>query len=298
MATSRARASVGEKLRGAREQQGKSLRQISDATKISVLSLQAIERDDVSRLPGGIFNRAFVRSYASEVGLNPEVMVEEFLDQFPSEPPVPSVLEPEQSSVDHSSGVDSRAMTATLWLVAMSLSTLGALLYLGAGERRPDPGTAKTDHARAVPPSRRPVEARRLSAALVNFEVPRISTAGFSLLPEGWRNPTTIEEPGAVLPVGPSAEPLRGEDGFTVELRATAVCWVSATVDGERVVEKELQIGDRQQLDVRHDIVLTAGDAGALAVTINGVHARPLGEPGRVVTVTMTLANFEDLISQ
>jgi len=47
-----------------------SLRQIATSTKISMGVLEALERDDFSHLPGGIFSRAFVRAYATEVGLD------------------------------------------------------------------------------------------------------------------------------------------------------------------------------------------------------------------------------------
>src|SRR5512142_45914 len=72
----------GGKLRQARERRGISLRQIAASTKISVAALEALERNDVSKLPGGIFSRAFVRSYATEVGLDPDVTVREFLELF------------------------------------------------------------------------------------------------------------------------------------------------------------------------------------------------------------------------
>src|SRR5215467_6950543 len=73
----------GRKLREARERRGLSLRQIASATKISLLTLEALERNDVARLPGGIFSRAFVRSYALEVGLDPEETNQQFMGQFP-----------------------------------------------------------------------------------------------------------------------------------------------------------------------------------------------------------------------
>src|SRR5213593_211735 len=73
----------GGKLREARERRGISLRQIANTTKISVAVLEALERNDVSRLPGGIFGRAFVRSYAVEVGLDPERTIQAFIAQFP-----------------------------------------------------------------------------------------------------------------------------------------------------------------------------------------------------------------------
>jgi cytoskeletal protein RodZ len=71
-----------DKLRRAREQKGVSLREISSATKISVVALEALERGTLSRLPGGIFSRAFVRAYALEVGLEPEATVQEFLAEM------------------------------------------------------------------------------------------------------------------------------------------------------------------------------------------------------------------------
>ena len=73
---------LGPRLKAAREQSGLSLRQLSTATKISVAALEALERDDFSRVPGGIFGRAFVRAYALEVGLDPDATVAEFVAEL------------------------------------------------------------------------------------------------------------------------------------------------------------------------------------------------------------------------
>src|SRR5436190_15195321 len=82
------RSDFGGRLREARERRGISLRQIAANTKISVAVLEALERNDISKLPGGIFSRAFVRSYAIEVGLDPEKTVQEFLERFEAQPAV------------------------------------------------------------------------------------------------------------------------------------------------------------------------------------------------------------------
>lgn len=66
-----------------------SLRQIADATKLSVSTLDALERGKVGFLPGGIYRRAIVRSYAREVGLDPEEMLREFLVEHPDDLPPP-----------------------------------------------------------------------------------------------------------------------------------------------------------------------------------------------------------------
>lgn len=72
-------ASFGENLRRERELRGISLREIADATKISIRFLKALEEDRVDLLPGGLFPRAFVRQYARHLGLDAERYVAEFL---------------------------------------------------------------------------------------------------------------------------------------------------------------------------------------------------------------------------
>ena len=73
---------LGARLKQARLAKGVQLRDIATATKISVVALEALERNDYSRLPGGIFSRAFVRAYALAVDLEPEAAVNVFLTEF------------------------------------------------------------------------------------------------------------------------------------------------------------------------------------------------------------------------
>jgi len=68
--------SIGEQLRLAREERGVPLREISDQTRISVRYLEAIESNDYKRLPGGIFNRSFVRAYARCIGYDEKAAIE------------------------------------------------------------------------------------------------------------------------------------------------------------------------------------------------------------------------------
>ena len=69
-------ATIGEQLRLAREGRGMPLREISDQTRISMHYLEAIEMNDYKRLPGGIFNRSFVKAYARCVGYDEKEAVE------------------------------------------------------------------------------------------------------------------------------------------------------------------------------------------------------------------------------
>ena len=73
----------GPRLRRERERRKISLASISANTKISISLFEALERDDMSRWPCGIFRRSFVRSYAEAIGLEPDDVVREFVERFP-----------------------------------------------------------------------------------------------------------------------------------------------------------------------------------------------------------------------
>lgn len=81
----------GQALRTTRESVGRSLREMADATKLGVPTLEALERNQIERLPRGIFRRAVVRAYAREVGLDPENALRVFLARHPDDLPPPGV---------------------------------------------------------------------------------------------------------------------------------------------------------------------------------------------------------------
>jgi len=128
----------GTRMKRAREARGISLRQIAAATRISVAALEALERNDISRLPGGIFSRAFVRSYAVEVGLDPEEAVRQFIAQFPHESVTAG--SPHVPQEDHAAIESERESAATaVKLLAISIPLAGAILYFTLRNGRPEP---------------------------------------------------------------------------------------------------------------------------------------------------------------
>src|SRR3954454_23704983 len=125
MAADRSPGGFGSRLREARERRGVSLRDIAAATKISISALEALERNAISRLPGGIFSRAFVRSYALEVGLDPEVTIQEFIAQFPHDSVTAG--HPTSEPIEDFEEVESdRKMASTvLWILLISVPLAG-----------------------------------------------------------------------------------------------------------------------------------------------------------------------------
>ena len=265
MVAQRTSGDFGSKLRVARERRGLSLRQIANATKISMITLEALERNDITRLPGGIFTRAFVRSYALEVGLDPEETIQEFMGQFPHDSVTAG--HPTTTQIEDHEAVESdrRMATTFLRLFVISVPLAAGVLYFGtAGRRtppRPEPAPVSAPQPRALSPDASPDSA---AAA------PGPAAAGAS---------------------GSTAVPA---DRLIVQVSAARQSWVSAIVDGQRTVQRMFQPGDEQTLEVHHDIVLTTGDAGAVSVTFNGTATRPLGRSGQAVTTRVNLMNFKD----
>ncbi len=82
---------LGTWLRRERERRGVTLTDIAEQTKLSVPLLQGLEADDLSRWPGGIFRRAFARSYATAIGVDPDVVVRRLEEEHPtSDTPLPA----------------------------------------------------------------------------------------------------------------------------------------------------------------------------------------------------------------
>jgi cytoskeleton protein RodZ len=75
--------SFGARLRQQREDKQIALTSIADQTKIKLSLLEALERDDVSQWPSGIFRRAYLRTYAHVIGLEPDDVLREFLELYP-----------------------------------------------------------------------------------------------------------------------------------------------------------------------------------------------------------------------
>jgi cytoskeletal protein RodZ len=100
-----------------RDERGVSLREIAESTKISVRTLEALERDDVAHLPGGIFSRSIVRAYAESIGADPEAAVREFIARFGVE-----------SVTFGSPQADARVMQRRLTILAAILLPLMAII--------------------------------------------------------------------------------------------------------------------------------------------------------------------------
>ena len=252
---------AGARLRAAREARHASLREIAATTKISVSALEALEQTDVSSLPGGIFTRAFVRSYATEVGLDPEETMRDFM------------LEVDQAQVAESTTADApaaghdlfqsqqRIAGTVLTLVLIGVPVALLLGYLGTR------GAVDT-------------EAPAESAPVVAVDTP--------LTPPRADPPP---RPAAAVPAPESAAPL------TLVLSPSDECWVSLTIDGDLVFSRVMRSGESATYEAESEIILNIGDAGAFGFALNDQAGRTLGGFGEVATATITPQNYRSFVT-
>lgn len=132
-------ATIGERLRLAREERGIPLREISDQTRISVRYLEAIEANDYKRLPGGVYNRSFIRAYAHYVGYDEKEAIEGYIrylrEQGEAGDDLPT--SPHHSKVyTDTPATRSPWLTVVLTILILAILTLGALAALHWYQRR------------------------------------------------------------------------------------------------------------------------------------------------------------------
>ncbi len=282
-------ADVGTYLRRAREQRGLTLQQLADSTKISVRTLDALERNQLSKLPGGIFSRSFVRNYAREVGLDPEAAAAKFVAAFPDDV---ARAEVPAARVENAEGFESHrrvAASAVRLLGTLGVVVVLALVAYAWWQRR---------EAASVPP---PVSVAAASDRVLDPPAPDASdqipgaaggtaaagdAAGVAGEPAA-PTPIAAEEPAAVPP---QRAPL------VVGLTASGECWLSATVDGAVQAQRVLGPGERAEFEARRAVTLRIGNAGALAMTLNGTPAKTLGRVGEVVTITIPANAIETFL--
>jgi cytoskeleton protein RodZ len=256
----------GVRLKHAREAQDVSLRHIATVTKISLSTLEALEREDFSRLPGGIFGRAFVRAYATEVGLDPDLTVQEFLveyDRFDRERAA-RVTRPEVTAEDLAFAEKQRRAASVLRaiLIGFLVLVLASVLAWQMKVRSRSAQGASQSPLVAGPPV--PVE-------------PLAASAPAALLPTTAPTANTF-----------AGSPVGSREQVVLQLDATRDCWVRVTVDGTVQFEQVLHAGDRRNVKPGRDVYLQVADAGSIRWTVNGKPARELGKAGQAGTARVT----------
>jgi cytoskeleton protein RodZ len=230
------------------------------------MSLEALERSDLSRLPGGIFTRSFIRAYAQEVGLDPDSTIQDFIAELPPEA---------ATATAHSKGIedseklesDRKAVATALRLALVSLPIIGLVIYYG---------------------THRTPASRNGTAAAAESHDPATDVVPQPLAGKTGAGPGVSAAAPAVSPE---------TSGLSMEISPRAQCWVSVNADGEHIFSGLMNAGDKRVVNAKELIVLNVGDAGAFAYTLNGRAGKALGAPGDVISTRITPANVHNFLT-
>ncbi len=275
-------------MRKTREDRGLSLLEAEQATRIRRVFLQAIEDERFDDLPGEVYGRGFVRSYARFLGLDPDALLDEYPRAARHEPVhVPEMLDEPLTPLAH---------RLTRWI--LTLLILGALAagiwylydtyWVGQGWRiqslwPPAIGvpTEPVSEAAPDPTDTLPAETHTPAASPEATQTQPIAEAE----PQATATPTpTARATATPGPPTPTATPTPFI-GITIEVLAQADTYLEIRADGELLWIGILRTSENAEWSAEELMELRIGNAGGLQLLVNGRDVGPLGESGQVINV-------------
>lgn len=260
--------SFGAKLKREREKKGITLDDISLSTKIGTRLLRALEDEHFDQLPGGIFNKGFVRAYARHLGLDEDQAVTDYLAASGDAPPAKN-LEPQIADALEARAEDAPSAVAQIpWgylALALLLVALGFAVW-GFNSREKE---RETHEAAAAP-------VKQASEPVAQPVTQTQTTAADS-------QPAT-PPPQPTLAAVTAAAPAAGE--FVVLIKANDESWVSTKADADPATEATLEAGMEKSIHAKDTIIIRAGNVGAVDFYWNGKKLPSQGQDGEVKTLT------------
>lgn len=319
-------ASFGEKLRQARTARNMTLQEVAASTKISSRALQALEDEHFDQLPGGIFNKGFVRAYAHCVGLDEEKMIAEYLAAANV---APSEIDMEVMSTQ----VSAAAGEPQPWApsAATVVGVLALLVALGMGglwlrEHRKEAreqAAAASQAASAVPPASSPVPPAQTTTVAPDSIPPQNAANGGELNANQGAGKDTNQDAAAhpaagatagkasstsarssAEPIAPASTVAQAGDQPTgasapvqVSISATERVWISVRSDGKTVesltLDPEKPESRRRSYTANEKLLLVVGNPAGLSVIYNGKPTGVLGLSGQRAKITFTPEGME-----
>jgi len=277
------KGTFGENLKREREMRGVTLEEISAATRIAERFLKAIENDQWDQLPGGVFNRGFVRAMARYLGLDEENIVAEYALAIGDRPTVPvwtgspPTVAPDQPWLAW--GV---SILVILALLAGSWFGVRRLIAWRSTRHAAQPPALTTESTAAIKH-----DAPQIPAELAT---PGTAAAAAASAPAG--TPGTVsaapDDVSSAQPASPVA------DRFELKVEAAKKTKITVTADKDIVYQGIIKAGENQFFSAADHFQISAKDAGALHLELNGKPIPPIGSSGHSAKVTLTRDSLKE----
>ena len=291
----------GDKLRREREMRGITLSEISESTKISKRWLQALEDEQFEQLPGGVFNRGFVRAYARFLGINDEQAVADYIaasnEPEPPEDKFPLEIHEKKRS-------DAPPLNPRRSFVPVLLAIVALVLVVGGWtvwvKRKPQNTTAAQQSSRSKVPaaaSQAPADAQTSAATPAPQKDDASNTPAVKT--QATPDDSTANQASTVTPGKTAESPHLSADDpkqngpISVVIKAKKDSWISIVADGQTLWEGTLNATKERSIQADKELVLKTGNAAGIDVSYNGKPLGILGKEKEVRTITFNTAGLQ-----
>jgi cytoskeleton protein RodZ len=246
-----ATGTFGERLKRERELREVSLKEVTNGTRIGPRFLEALENEEWAKLPGGVFNRGFVRAIARYLGLDEENLLAEYdMARGEQSLPVPQAYE-------------NKIPRPPIWLPILAvlavLAILGGLIAGGIyGWRR--------------------YAAHRASK----------QSSSSALLPAETQSATASVLPSAATPARSNSATSPPTVPLDLAVSTSAATRVRILADGTTLLDAELPAGETRHFSANQQFEVTAADSSAVLLELNGQAMPPVGTPGASGTIVLS----------
>src|SRR5580704_1331577 len=242
------KGSFGEILKREREMREVTLNEVTVATRIPPRFLEAFEREEWEKLPGGVFNRGFVRAIARYLGLNEERLLSEYDLAYGEQRPVAPPL------------VENPIPSPPKWMVGLAVlgilvAVVGAIAGGTYGWRRYAAHRAAKRLAISATPSRPP------EGPALHGDTPALASS-----------PATS---GSAVSGASTSTPAR----LDLSISTSGITRVRVVADRKVVLDARLPTGEKRHLSARNQFVVSAVRPSAVLLELNG-QAMPWPGPG------------------
>lgn len=261
-------SSVGSHLRERRESRGVSLKEMARSTRVREQYLEALESDDFAVLPAVVFTKGFIRAYCQVLNEAPDGALRLYAEQIgapasPGEGARPSGL------ADRNGRGREPILVSLVLLVILGVALFGLTFALQGRSRSALPASRRVVSVPPAPPIEPPAA---LGPAAAEPPAPHPAT------PAGGAPPRPLASPA------PPLIPAMAVDvPYRLVVRVKETTWIRVRTEDGRATEETMAPGQVREWISNRPFVLTIGNAGGLALELNGRTLPPLGPSGAVV---------------
>ena len=278
---------LGDKLRKERERQNLTVKDVEKGTSIRALYIECIEKGDYQQLPGEVYTKGFIRNYATFLKLDADALVRQYTEENHPE----EIAEKEAAAAREATESAKREETApfstgddyrrrledshrnqnNMVLVAIILLVVagGAFFMLSGDDSHGKPSAQQTAQTSSQ---------KKPSTATTTQQ-------------QATQTPQVTQKPQQTAQNAGNAS-AAAKPASEVDVTATYAdrCWTQVIADGEVVYEGTIEAGKTMSWKGKERVEFTAGNAGAVELTVNGKSLGKAGESGQIAEKVYTKA--------